>query len=170
MAALLSARINWVLSFAAVGFAALFVFGAAVRRRHISAQALLENAHKELEAQLRQAQKMEAVGRLAGGVAHDFNNLLTVVSGFTELAIEQLDATSPVRDDLEGVRRAVNSAASLTRQLLIFSRKSIARRTVIDVEDIVTHLDKMLQRLVGGEHFVDRADRRRRSARLRRRE
>lgn len=105
---------------------------------------------KELEAQLRQSQKMEAIGRLAGGVAHDFNNLLTVVIGFTELANEQLDATSPVKGELEGIRRAVNSAASLTRQLLIFSRKSIIRRTVLDVNEIVTHLNKMLQRLVGG--------------------
>jgi two-component system cell cycle sensor histidine kinase/response regulator CckA len=108
-------------------------------------------ARKELEAQLRHAQKLEAVGRLAGGVAHDFNNLLTVVSGFTEQAIEQLDPASPVRGDLEEIRRTVNSAASLTRQLLMFSRKSIVRPTTLDIDDMVTHLDKMLRRVVGSD-------------------
>jgi PAS domain S-box-containing protein len=105
---------------------------------------------KELEAQLRQSQKMEALGRLAGGVAHDFNNLLTVVIGFAELAIAQLDQSSPVRSDIEEIRRAANSAALLTRQLLIFSRKSVVRPAVLDVDEIVRRLDRMLQRLVGG--------------------
>jgi signal transduction histidine kinase len=159
-------RINWTLSLAACGLMVLLVFGAAALREQISARTALRaseekyrqvaqgiardvTVREELEAQLRQSQKMEALGRLAGGVAHDFNNLLTVVIGFAEVAIAQLDQSSPVRGDVEEIRRAANSAASLTRQLLIFSRKSVVRPTVLDVDEIVTRLDKMLQRLVG---------------------
>ena len=109
-------------------------------------------ARKELEAQLGQSQKLEEIGRLAGGVAHDFNNILTVVIGFAELATEQLDPSSPVRRDIEEIQRAADSATSLTRQLLIFSRKSIVHPTVLALDVIVRRLDKMLRRLVG-EHI-----------------
>ncbi len=112
---------------------------------------------RELEAQLLQAQKVEAIGRLAGGVAHDFNNILTVVMGFAELASQQLDPQSPVRHDIEEIRRAAGSAASLTRQLLIFSRKSVVRPRVFDLNEVVGQLDKMLRRLVGAHlNFVAR--------------
>jgi PAS domain S-box-containing protein len=116
-------------------------------------------ARKELEAQLGQSQKLEAIGRLAGGVAHDFNNILTVVIGFAELATEQLDPSSPVRRDIEEIQRAADSATSLTRQLLIFSRKNIVHPTVLAPDVIVRRLDTMLRRLVG-EHieFIVRPD------------
>src|SRR4051812_36545666 len=78
---------------------------------------------KRLEEQFRQAQKMEAVGRLAGGIAHDFNNLLTVIGGMTQLALERIPEDSPASADLREARKASQSAAALTRQLLLFSRK-----------------------------------------------
>jgi PAS domain S-box-containing protein len=106
-------------------------------------------ARKELEARFLQAQKMEAIGRLAGGVAHDFNNILTVIMGCAELAEQQLEAGHGVRSDLAEIRRAAGSAAALTRQLLIFSRKSIAQPAVIDLTEAVKGLNKMLRRLVG---------------------
>ena len=113
---------------------------------------------KELEANLRQAQKMEAIGRLAGGVAHDFNNVLTVVMGTAELAAMQLDEESPVRRDLEEIQRAADSAASLTRQLLIFSRKGVFHPAVLDLNEVVTRLNKLLRRLVGEDiEFIVRA-------------
>ena len=104
---------------------------------------------KELEAQLRQAQKMEAIGRLAGGIAHDFNNLLTVILGYTSLVARRLDADNPMREDLEEIHRAARSAESLTSQLLIFSRKSVVNPTVLDFNEIVRRLHKMLSRVVG---------------------
>ena len=99
--------------------------------------------------QLRQAQKVEAVGRLVGSVAHDFNNLLTVIVGNAALAIEQLEPTSPVRADVEEIRIAGHSATLLTRQLLTFSRHTIVEDAVVDLNDIVTHLDTILRRSVG---------------------
>lgn len=109
-------------------------------------------ARKALEAQLGQLQKVEEVGRLAGGVAHDFNNILTVIIGFAQLAAEQLETSSPVRRDIEEIRRAAYSAASLTRQLLIFSRKNIAHPRVFAIDKLVDRLEKMLRRLLG-EHI-----------------
>jgi PAS domain S-box-containing protein len=116
---------------------------------------------KKLEAQLLQAQKMEAVGRLAGGVAHDFNNILTVIMTSAELAAAELEMESPLRLDLQQILAAAHSAASLTRQLLIFSRKSVATPTVIELNETIHRLGKMLQRLVGEDieiTFVSRPD------------
>jgi two-component system sensor histidine kinase EvgS len=116
---------------------------------------------KKLEAQLLQAQKMEAVGRLAGGVAHDFNNILTVIMTSAELAMAELEMESPLRRDLEQILTAAHSAASLTRQLLIFSRKSVATPTVIELNEAIRRLGQMLQRLVGEDievTFVSRHD------------
>jgi PAS domain S-box-containing protein len=104
---------------------------------------------KKLEDQLRQAQKMEAVGRLAGGIAHDFNNLLTAINGYSDLLIQQMEETDPKRQEVEEIRKAGDRAASLTRQLLAFSRRQILQPKVVDLNVVVSHLEKMLRRLIG---------------------
>ncbi len=104
---------------------------------------------RTLEAQLRQSQKMEAVGRLAGGVAHDFNNLLTVIVGESEMALADLPEDAPVREGLDEIRQAADRAAGLTRQLLTFSRRQIIEPTVFSLKDLVRDTDKMLGRLIG---------------------
>jgi two-component system, cell cycle sensor histidine kinase and response regulator CckA len=104
---------------------------------------------KRLESQLRLAQKLEAVGQLAGGVAHDFNNILAVMNSYTELAVEQLDAEDPLRDDLEQVLAAGARAAALTRRLLAFSRRQFLKPTVLAPNAVVTGLERMLRRLIG---------------------
>lgn len=103
---------------------------------------------KRLEDQLLQAQKMEAIGRMAGGVAHDFNNLLTVIMGHTQIAMMSMKADSELFNDFEQVRKAAERASDLTRQLLIFSRKHISEFKVVDVNSVITNLDKMLRRLI----------------------
>ena len=97
----------------------------AVQRALKEAQGLAE--HRRLEEQLRQSQKMEAVGRLAGGVAHDFNNMLTVINGYSELILARIPATGPLRTDIEEIQNAGRRAAALTRQLLAFSRKQVVQ-------------------------------------------
>ena len=104
---------------------------------------------QELEGQLRQAQKMEAVGRLAGGVAHDFNNLLTAIFGYVEMVIEELPADSASRADLEEVLKAAGRAATLTRQLLAFSRQQVLQPRVLSINDVVQDVETMLRRLIG---------------------
>jgi PAS domain S-box-containing protein len=104
---------------------------------------------QQLEEQFRQAQKMEAVGRLAGGVAHDFNNLLTVILGFSDLALARLTAHDPLHEVIDQVRTAGERAASLTRQLLAFSRKQILTPESLDVNDLLGNIGKMLRRLIG---------------------
>ncbi|MBI5583807.1 MAG: PAS domain S-box protein [Deltaproteobacteria bacterium] len=102
-----------------------------------------------LESQLRQAQKMEAVGRLAGGVAHDFNNMLGVILGHAELALEQVDPVQPLHDDLTEIRKAGQRAAELTRQLLAFARKQTVSPKVLDLNETVASMLSMLHRLIG---------------------
>jgi CheY-like chemotaxis protein len=102
-----------------------------------------------LEEQFRQAQKMEAVGRLAGGVAHDFNNLLTVIRSYTDMLLEGLTPTDPRTDDLDQIRKAAVGAASLTRQLLAFSRQQVIEPRLVELNDVVATLEKMLKRLIG---------------------
>ncbi|MGA8213955.1 MAG: PAS domain S-box protein [Candidatus Sulfotelmatobacter sp.] len=102
-----------------------------------------------LEERLLQSQKMEAVGRLAGGVAHDFNNLLTVIMGYSQLLTDGLPAASRLMDATAQIRSAADRAAGITRQLLAFSRKQVLSPRVIDLNDIMMNLDTMLRRLIG---------------------
>ncbi len=104
---------------------------------------------RDLEVQLRQSQKMEAVGRLAGGVAHDFNNLLTVISGYAELLLEGGDPASAVHKDAKEIRAAARRAAALTHQLLAFSRQQILQPKVLDLNEIIRETERMLTRLIG---------------------
>ena len=107
-----------------------------------------------LEEQYQQAQKMEAIGRLAGGVAHDFNNLLTAILGYCELLLDDLPADDRSRNDVGEIRKAGISAAALTRQLLSFSRKEIIEPTVLDLNVVVTDMTEMLGRLIGEDVTV----------------
>jgi len=102
-----------------------------------------------LEEQLRQSQKMEAVGRLAGGIAHDFNNLLTVIKGYSELMLDDLDNADPLRHEVDEIKKAADRAASLTRQLLAFSRQQVLAPKVLDLNLVVHNMDKLLHRLLG---------------------
>jgi two-component system, cell cycle sensor histidine kinase and response regulator CckA len=104
---------------------------------------------KRLEEQLAQAQKMEAVGRLAGGVAHDFNNLLTVILGSVELLLDGLEPGHPVQPNAEEIRKAAERAALLTRQLLAFSRKQVLLPSVLDLDRVVLDGTRMLRHLIG---------------------
>ena len=106
---------------------------------------------KQLEEQLRQSQKMEAVGQLAGGIAHDFNNMLTAITGYAELLAYSFDEGDPRADDVEQVRKAAGHAAVLTRQLLTFSRKQVLLPQRLDVNEVVRGLESMLMRTLGGE-------------------
>ncbi|HLH19186.1 MAG TPA: ATP-binding protein [Bryobacteraceae bacterium] len=102
-----------------------------------------------LEEQLRQAQKMEAVGMLAGGVAHDFNNLLTIITGYSQLILNNLDSRDPNRHSVEQIMKAGERAAALTKQLLAFSRRQVLQPRVLDLNKLVSSLSSMLQRLIG---------------------
>jgi two-component system, cell cycle sensor histidine kinase and response regulator CckA len=108
-----------------------------------------------LEEQLRQAQKMEAVGQLAGGVAHDFNNLLTVIKTYSEFMLEQIEEASPLRADAIEIQKAAGRAAALTRQLLAFSRKQTLVPRAIDLNEIVQGMEPMLRRLIGADIEIE---------------
>ncbi len=103
----------------------------------------------QLAAQFQQAQKMESVGRLAGGVAHDFNNMLTAILGYVELAVDRLPTGDPVRSDLDEIRRAAQRSADLTRQLLAFARRQTVTPQVLNLNDTIAAMLKMLRRLIG---------------------
>jgi PAS domain S-box-containing protein len=104
---------------------------------------------RHLEEQLRQSQKMDAVGRLAGGVAHDFNNLLMVINGYTEVLLEQLEKDGEMYHKVESIQQAAERAATLTRQLLAFSRKQLLELKVIDVNNVIADMERLLRPLIG---------------------
>jgi two-component system cell cycle sensor histidine kinase/response regulator CckA len=113
-----------------------------------------ERAQEDLrgtEAQLRQAQKMEAVGRLAGGIAHDFNNVLTVVKSFTEFLLEDLEEADPRRADVQEIAKAADRAAGMTRRLLAFSRRQVLQPRPLDLNSVIGGMERMLQRLIGDD-------------------
>ena len=104
---------------------------------------------KKLKEQLMQAQKMEAVGLLAGGVAHDFNNMLTVISGYNRMILDELSALDPLRGYSEEIQQAADRAAAITSQLLTFSRRQVTKPRVMNVNELIGHTEKMLRRLIG---------------------
>jgi signal transduction histidine kinase/CheY-like chemotaxis protein/HAMP domain-containing protein len=117
--------------------------------RDITERRAAERALRESEEKLRHAQKMDAIGRLAGGVAHDFNNILTVINGYADLLLRRAEPDCPNRKYLEEIHQAGNRAAALTRQLLAFSRKQVLQPRVLNLNEVVTGMEKMLRRLIG---------------------
>src|SRR5262249_11810937 len=117
--------------------------------RDLTEQKQTEEALRRTEEQFLQAQKMEAVGRLAGGVAHDFNNLLTVITGYCEGMLGKINDDASLRRPIGAIAQAGNRAATLTRQLLAFSRKQVLEPKVFDLNGVVADTEKMLHRLIG---------------------
>jgi two-component system, cell cycle sensor histidine kinase and response regulator CckA len=125
------------------------VIGVSKTARDLSAQRKAEEALRSTEEQLRQAQKMEAVGRLAGGIAHDFNNILSVILSYSDLIVAELKPPDPLLADVGEVRKAALRAAELTRQLLVFSRQQMVAAKVLDLNEVVASVDRMVTRILG---------------------
>jgi nitrogen-specific signal transduction histidine kinase len=119
--------------------------------RDVSERKRAEQALRQAEGQLRQAQKMEAIGRLAGGVAHDFNNLLSVILSYANLVLETMRQSDPARADVDEIRQAAERAADLTRQLLAFSRQQLLEPKVIALGEVVQGVEGLLRRLLGAD-------------------
>jgi diguanylate cyclase (GGDEF)-like protein/PAS domain S-box-containing protein len=125
------------------------VEGIVVNARDVTERHQAEQALRESEQLLLRAQKMDAIGRLAGGVAHDFNNLLTAIQGHTDLLISDLPETSEIRPDLLEIRDAAKRATSLTRQLLAFSRRQVLQPRTVELNAVIRDMEKMLRRVMG---------------------
>ncbi len=121
----------------------------AVLFNDITERKLAEKERERLQMQLTQAQKMEAIGQLAGGVAHDFNNMLGVIIGYSELILEQVDPSQQFRAELEEIQKAARRSADLTRQLLTFARKQTVAPRVLDLNQTIEGMLNMLRRLIG---------------------
>jgi signal transduction histidine kinase len=134
---------------AVASLGAVFMHLHASRDEESKRQTQFENKLSESEDRLRQAQKMEAVGQLAGGIAHDFNNLVTVIGCSVGLLTEATDPDDPRQEDLEQIKEAADRAATLTRQLLAFSRRQILQPKAVDLNAVVFDMEKMLQRVLG---------------------
>jgi two-component system cell cycle sensor histidine kinase/response regulator CckA len=122
---------------------------AVIVSRDITERKRVEEELRQSEEQLRQSQKLEAVGQLAGGVAHDFNNLLTVITGYSDLTLRRLNPDDPLQRHVIEIKKAGERAASLTRQLLAFSRKQVLQPKVLELNAVVADMNKMLRRLIG---------------------
>jgi len=118
-------------------------------KRDITDQLLDQNEKEDLQAQLAQAQKMESIGRLAGGVAHDFNNMLQAILGYTEMALEQVPDNQPLHSDLQEIQKVAKRSAALTRQLQTFARKQAALPTALQLNQSLEGMSNMLRRLIG---------------------
>ena len=122
-----------------------------INHRDVTERKDAEDALQRSQELLRQAQRMEAIGRLAGGVAHDFNNVLTAIFGYTDLLIEQFAIDDPRRADVAEIRRSAERAAALTRQLLAFSRKQVMQPRLLNLNEVIRSVERLLQRLVGDD-------------------
>jgi len=125
------------------------VVGVSKTARDLTAKHQADRALRNTEEQLRQAQKMEAVGRLAAGIAHDFNNLLSVILGYDQLILADLKPTDPANEGVQEIHKAALRAADLTRQLLMFSRQQVVAPKVLELDDVLAKMEKMLTRIVG---------------------
>lgn len=123
--------------------------GIVVNARDITEQRQAEEEVNALQEQFRQSQKMEAIGRLAGGIAHDFNNLLSIIQGYSDLSLLNLEHGDPLRENIEQIRQASRKAADLTRQLLAFGRRQVMEMRVLDLNHLLLNLEKMLKRVIG---------------------
>jgi two-component system, cell cycle sensor histidine kinase and response regulator CckA len=132
-----------------VNESAVGIFNEAGEMTEILGYVVDETARRNAEEQLRRAQRLEAVGRLSGGIAHDFNNILGVILGYSELMMERVAAPDPLLHQIEEIRKAADRASALTRQLLAFSRQQVMQPVVMNVNDAVGEMDKMLHRLLG---------------------
>ena len=128
-----------------------------VNHRDVTERRAMAEALRQSEEQLRQAQKLEAVGRLAGGVAHDFNNVLTAIFGYSDLLMEQLTLDDTRRADVQEIRRSAERAAALTRQLLAFSRKQVMQPRLLQLNEVIVNVQSLLSRLVGEDIQVQLA-------------
>ena len=141
--------VPWLLTTAAVA-ATSFVMIAIIRRDSLR-RSRREEVSSKLEVQLRQAQKLESLGRMAGSVAHDFNNLLTVINGYSDLLLSRIHTSDPIHQDLQEIRNAGERAAGLMRQLVIVSRRQVVQPRALDLNAIVSGAKTTLQRLIGAD-------------------